>query len=44
MAKSINVMAVTIAKELEVMTSVIADRKNDVLTDESFKANKDYKA
>ena len=44
MAKSINEMAVTIAKELEVMTSVIADRKNDVLTDEAFKANKDYKA
>ena len=44
MAKSINEMAVTIAKELEVMTSVIADRKNDVLTDGSFKANKDYKA
>ena len=44
MAKSINEMAVTIAKELEVMTSVIADRKNDVLTDESFKTNNDYKA
>ena len=44
MAKSINEMAVTIAKELEVMTSVIADRKNDVLTDAAFKANKDYKA
>lgn len=37
-------MAVAIAKELEVMTSVIADRKNDVLTDDVFKANKDYKA
>lgn len=34
MAKSINEMAVAIAKELEVMTSVIADRKNDVLTDD----------
>lgn len=44
MAKSINEMAVTVAKELEIMTSVAADRKNDVLTDESFKANKDYKA
>ena len=44
MAKSINEMAVAIAKELEVMTSVIADRKNDVLTDDVFKANKDYKA
>lgn len=44
MAKSINEMAVTVAKELEVMTSVIADRKNDVLTDDAFKANKDYKA
>ena len=37
-------MAVTIAQELEVMTSVIADRQKDVLTDEAFKANKDYKA
>lgn len=44
MAKSINEMAVAIAKGLEVMTSVIADRKNDVLTDDAFKANKDYKA
>lgn len=44
MAKSINEMAVTVAKELEVMTSVIADRKNDVLTEYAFKANKDYKA
>ena len=37
-------MAVTVAKDLEVMTSVITDRKNDVLTDDAFKANKDYKA
>lgn len=44
MAKSINEMAVTVAKEFEVMTSVITDRKNDVLTDGAFKANKDYKA
>ena len=44
MAKSINEMAVTVAKELEIMTSVAADRKNDVLTDEAFKAKKDYKA
>ena len=44
MAKSINEMALAIAKELEIMVSVVSDRKNDTLTDEAFKANKDYKA
>lgn len=37
-------MASAIAKELDIMVSVISDRKNDTLTDETFKANKDYKA
>lgn len=44
MAKSVNEMALAIAKELEIMVSVVSDRKNDTLTDEAFKANKDYKA
>ena len=44
MAKTVNEMALAIAKELEIMVSVVSDRKNDTLTDESFKANKDYKA
>lgn len=44
MAKSVNEMALAIAKELEIMVSVVSDRKNDTLTDETFKANKDYKA
>lgn len=43
MAKSVNEMALAIAKELEIMVSVVSDRKNDTLTDDAFKANKDYK-